>query len=138
MPVSFYSLHKGKGEDVSEDTRVRSAGGLDTSGAVSAFLELQDRERLEVYKREAPLLLQELSVFLSQHKGDFPQGIGNILDCSWEDLTAGAVVRRSADQPLKAAECRAPTRAVTAASARKTFHSDILRKHIFIQGNLMA
>lgn len=118
---------------------MRPAGVPDPSGAVSAFLELQDRELLDVYKRDAPLLLKELAVFLSQHKGDFPQGIVNILDCSWEDLTAGALVRRSAAPPLKPAECRGSPRAVAAAPVRKTpLHADILRKHIFIQGNLMA
>lgn len=118
---------------------MRSAGGPDTSGAVSAFLELQYRELLEVYKRDAPLLLKELAVFLSQHQGKFPLGIVNILDCSWEDLTTGAVVRRSAAQPLKPAEVRGAPRAVAAATVRKSpFQSDILRKHVFIQGNRMA
>lgn len=122
-----------------EDARVRSAGGPDASGALSAFLELQERERLDLYKREAPLLLKELSVFLSQHHGDFPRGVENILDCSWKELVAGAVVRRSAAQPCQPAECRAPSRAVTAASVRKApLHSYILRKHIYIQGNLTA
>lgn len=132
--ICFSSLQKGKSEDLSEDARRRSAGGLDPSGALSAFLAL--RERLDIYKREAPELLKELAVFLSQHKGEFPRGIGNILDCSWEDLTAGAVVRRSAAQPCKPAEHRAPSRSVTAASVRKTpLHSYILRKHIYIQGH---
>lgn len=137
LTLSFSSLQKGKGEDLSEDTRVRSAGGPDTPGVgvVSAYLEFQDREILELYRREAPLLLKELSTLLSQHKGEFPQGILNVLDRSWEDLTAGALVRRKTPQLPKPDESRLPPRPVTSVPLRKSpFLSDVLRKHIYIQG----
>lgn len=118
---------------------MRSTGASDASGAHGAFLDHQDRELLDVYKREAPLLFKELAAFLEQHKGEFPRGIVNILDCSWEDLTAGALVRRRAAQPFKAAEGRAAPRAVTAAPVRRTpLHPDIPRKNVFIQGSWMA
>lgn len=137
LTLSFCSLQKGKSEDLSEDTRVRLAGGPDTPGVgvVSAYLEFQDREILELYRREAPLLLKELSTFLSLHKGEFPQGILNILDRSWEDLTAGALVRRKTPQLPKPEESRLPPRLATSVPLRKSpFLSDVLRKHIYIQG----
>lgn len=49
------------------------------------------------YKRAAPQLLHELARLLSQHKwgekGRVPHGIVNILNCSWQDLTAGASIQ---------------------------------------------
>ncbi|CAG5957800.1 unnamed protein product, partial [Menidia menidia] len=56
----------------------------------------QDRDPMDVYKRAAPQLLCDLARLLSQHlwseKGCIPRGINNILNYSWDDLTAGASI----------------------------------------------
>lgn len=84
------------------------------------------RDVLDVYKRDAPQLLNELSLVLSQLGGPSPQGIANILDCTWEDLTAGALVRRRA-QTFRSAE---PVR-------KAPLNPDALKTHTSIQGNMM-
>lgn len=102
---------------------MRRAGDAEPS---APLLEILHRDVLDVYKRDAPQLLNELSLVLSQLEGPSPQGIANILDCTWEDLTAGALVRSRA-QPLKSAE---PVR-------KAPLNPDALKKHTSIQGNMM-
>lgn len=57
---------------------------------------------MDAYKRAAPHLLNELARLLSQHKWSekacIPQGIVNILNYSWQDLTAGASHLKSPEQ----------------------------------------
>ncbi|XP_076588544.1 uncharacterized protein LOC143321789 [Chaetodon auriga] len=52
---------------------------------------------MDAYKRAAPHLLNELARLLSHHKwcekGCIPHGIVNILNYSWQDLTAGASIQ---------------------------------------------
>lgn len=100
---------------------MRRAGDADPSAPLPEILH---RDVLDVYKRDAPRLLNELSLVLSQLKGPSPQGIANILDCTWEDLTAGALVRSPA-QTLKPAE---PVR-------KAPLNPDAPKKHTSIQGH---
>ncbi|XP_041851894.1 uncharacterized protein C3orf20-like isoform X2 [Melanotaenia boesemani] len=57
----------------------------------------KDLDQMEAYKRAAPQLLDDLARLLSLHKwpekGCIPRGIVNILNYSWHDLTAGALLR---------------------------------------------
>lgn len=50
---------------------------------------------IEAYKQAAPQLLNELARLLWQHRWAderrLPHGVVNILNCSWHDLTAGAL-----------------------------------------------
>lgn len=50
---------------------------------------------MEAYKQAAPQLLNELARLLWQHRWAderrLPRGVVNILNCSWHDLTAGAL-----------------------------------------------
>ncbi|XP_031611520.2 uncharacterized protein C3orf20 [Oreochromis aureus] len=50
---------------------------------------------MEAYKQAAPQLLNELASLLWQHRWTderrLPHGVVNILNCSWHDLTAGAL-----------------------------------------------
>ncbi|XP_029910574.1 uncharacterized protein C3orf20 homolog [Myripristis murdjan] len=61
-----------------------------------------DDDLVDAYKRAAPHLLNELACLLSQHKwteeGRIPHGLVNILNYSWQDLTAGAVHLRGPGQ----------------------------------------
>ncbi|XP_035520938.1 uncharacterized protein LOC118330497 [Morone saxatilis] len=72
-------------------------GKPDTSSAAGAALNKKRLDPMDAYKRAAPRLLNELAHLLSQHKwtekGCIPQGIVNILNYSWHDLTAGAAAR---------------------------------------------
>lgn len=103
---------------------MRRAGDADPS---APLLQILHRDVLDVYKRDAPQLLNELSLVLSQLEGPSPQGIVNILDCTWEDLTAGAPVRSRA-QTFKSAE---PVR-------KAPLNPDALKKHTSAQGNTMS
>ncbi|XP_047451871.1 uncharacterized protein C3orf20-like isoform X3 [Mugil cephalus] len=72
----------------------RADGEPDTSSAVGAALNSKECDPMDSYKRAAPGLLTELARLLSRHKwpekGCIPRGIVNILNYSWNDLTAGA------------------------------------------------
>ncbi|XP_056906795.1 uncharacterized protein C3orf20-like isoform X3 [Takifugu flavidus] len=94
--IFLTSLQTETSEDVGEALCVRRAGDAEPSN-------LLHRDVLDVYKRDAPQLLNELSLVLSKLEGPSPQGIANILDCTWEDLTAGALVSSRA-LTLKSAE----------------------------------
>lgn len=58
---------------------------------------------MDAYKRVAPQLLDELARLLSQYKwseeGGIPCGIANILNTSWDDLTAGALLHLRSPAP---------------------------------------
>ncbi|XP_044049426.1 uncharacterized protein C3orf20-like isoform X2 [Siniperca chuatsi] len=77
-------------------------GEPDTSSAVGAARSIKGQDPMDAYKRAAPLLLNELARLLSQHKwsaeGCIPHGIVNILNDSWQDLTAGAAHMKSPEQ----------------------------------------
>ncbi|XP_049430335.1 uncharacterized protein C3orf20-like [Epinephelus fuscoguttatus] len=76
-------------------------GKPDTS-CVCAALNIKDQDPMDAYKRAAPHLLNQLAHLLSQHKwteeGRLPHGIVNILNYSWQDLTAGSVRLKSPEQ----------------------------------------
>ncbi|KAG7999636.1 hypothetical protein GBF38_000159 [Nibea albiflora] len=82
------------GEEGKSDELTQRLPGVkpDTPSAVN----INDHDPLDAYKRAAPRLLHELACLLSRHKwterGCIPHGIVNILNYSWHDLTAGAVV----------------------------------------------
>ncbi|XP_042267790.1 uncharacterized protein C3orf20-like [Thunnus maccoyii] len=80
-------------------------GKPDTSSAVSGALNMRDHDPMDAYKRAAPQLLNELARILSQHKWTeeecLPHGIVNILNYSWQDLTAGAVHLKSPERTDK-------------------------------------
>ncbi|XP_036963184.1 uncharacterized protein LOC119024457 isoform X4 [Acanthopagrus latus] len=63
---------------------------------------IKDQDPVDAYKRAAPQLLNDLARLLSQHKwaqkACIPRGIVNILNCSWQELTAGAV-QQTNDKP---------------------------------------
>ncbi|XP_041652230.1 uncharacterized protein C3orf20-like [Cheilinus undulatus] len=64
--------------------------------------KIKDPNLMDAYKQAAPVLLNELAHLLSQHnwteEGCIPHGIVNILNYSWQDLTAGAVHLKSPEQ----------------------------------------
>lgn len=64
--------------------------------------KVKDYNRMDTYKQAAPQLLDELAHLLAQHKwaevGHLPQGLVNILNYSWTDLTAGAVLKENQEQ----------------------------------------
>lgn len=74
-------------------------GKPDTSSAVGSALNMKNHDPMDAYMRAAPQLLYELARLLSQHKwteeGCLPHGIVNILNYSWQDLTAGAAHLKS-------------------------------------------
>lgn len=114
---------------------MRRSGEGGEADPPAPLLETLHRDVLDVYKRDAPLLLSELSLVLSRLKGPSPRGIANILDCTWEDLTAGALVRRGA-QTLKPAERRGLLGAVASTPARKApLNAHGLKTHTPSQGN---
>ncbi|XP_071351097.1 uncharacterized protein C3orf20-like isoform X2 [Trachinotus anak] len=80
------------------------AGKPDTSSAVAAAL-MEDHSPLDAYRRAAPQLLHQLARLLSLHKwteaGCIPHGVVNLLNYSWQDVTAGAVRPKSPERPLK-------------------------------------
>lgn len=66
---------------------------------------MNNHDPMDSYMRAAPQLLNELARLLSQHKwteeGCIPHGIVNILNYSWQDLTAGALHLKSLEQTDK-------------------------------------
>uniref|UniRef100_A0A3B4VKR3 FAM194 C-terminal domain-containing protein n=1 Tax=Seriola dumerili TaxID=41447 RepID=A0A3B4VKR3_SERDU len=77
----------------------------DTSSAVGASLNTKDHSPVDAYKRAAPQILNELARLLSQHKwteeGCIPHGVVNILNYSWQDVTAGVVHPKSPEHTPK-------------------------------------
>ena len=73
----------------------------DTSTSPAA-LDRRNQEPIDVYKRAAPLLLNDLALLLSQYDwaevGRVPRGVANILCQSWQDLTSGAALLSSPEQ----------------------------------------
>lgn len=107
------SLENDNKEDRSEELAERlpgeTGGKPDTSSAVGAALNIEDHDPMDAYKRAAPQLLNELAHLLSQHKWTekcIPHGIVNILNYSWQDLTAGAVRWNSPGQTEKPGESK--------------------------------
>ncbi|XP_034541507.1 uncharacterized protein C3orf20-like isoform X2 [Notolabrus celidotus] len=74
--------------------------------------KIKDYSRMDAYKQAAPHLLNELALLLSQHKwaeeGHIPQGIVNILNYSWKDLTAGVVLMESQEQTERRGKFKGP------------------------------
>uniref|UniRef100_A0A3Q3J849 FAM194 C-terminal domain-containing protein n=1 Tax=Monopterus albus TaxID=43700 RepID=A0A3Q3J849_MONAL len=93
------SPSSGKNEDKELTGRLSGApcGDPGASSAVGAAHNISDHDPVGAYKRAAPRLLNELAGLLSQHKWTdkrrIPRGIVNILNYSWQDLTAGAVLK---------------------------------------------
>lgn len=85
-------------------------GKPDTSPAVGAALNIKDHSPTDAYKRAAPQLLNELAGLLSQNKWIveryIPHGIINILNYSWQDLTAGAMYLKGPEQTYKRPKSR--------------------------------
>lgn len=122
---------EGKGDELTQTPSGESCGDVkpDTSPAVGAALDIKDP--MGAYKRAAPQLLNELARLLSQHKwtenGCIPHGIVNILNYSWQDLTAGAVHLKSPEQADKRGRSKgslkpddARSRQVSASDKRET------------------
>ncbi|XP_034735566.1 uncharacterized protein C3orf20-like isoform X2 [Etheostoma cragini] len=87
------------------DERTQGLPG-ETGGDVKPDTSSKDYDPMDAYKRAAPRLLNEVARLLSQHKWTeegrtIPHGIGNILNYSWKELTAGSVFMRSPEQTDK-------------------------------------
>lgn len=142
LPFST-SLEEDKSDDLSERLGGEPGGEPDTSPSVGAALEIKDCDLLNVYKSQAPQLLNELSHLLSQHKERIPWGIVNILDCSWEDLTAGALKNsKYAEKPEEPKESvkrdEAWSHAAPPGGKPQLSASARNKKHIFNQGKMIC
>ncbi|KAI3371175.1 hypothetical protein L3Q82_023797, partial [Scortum barcoo] len=88
----------GKGDELSQ----RMSGGTCADVEPDTSPAPHTRDPMDAYKRAAPQIINELGLLLSQHRwaeeGRFPHGIVNILNYSWQDLTAGAVRTKSPEQ----------------------------------------
>lgn len=97
------SLENNNKEDGSEEPAERQSdetgGTPDTSPGDAAAQSMTVHDPLDAYKRAAPQLLHELARLLSQYKWAektcIPRGIVNILNYSWQDLTAGTQTDKS-------------------------------------------
>ncbi|CAB1452716.1 unnamed protein product [Pleuronectes platessa] len=116
---NFYLFDLGPGRGTHEDThsnweddsavvtgepRDEGIPEPDTSTSPAA-LDRRNQEPIDVYKRAAPLLLNDLALLLSQYnwaeEGRVPHGVANILCHSWQDLTSGAALLSSPEQTDK-------------------------------------
>lgn len=99
------SLENNNKEDGSDELSERQSdetgGTPDTSPADAAAQSMTVHDPVDAYKRAAPQLLHELAHLLSQYKwaekACIPRGIVNILNYSWQDLTAGTQTDKSGE-----------------------------------------
>lgn len=121
-PVNSHCSHCSQENDNKEGVELTPRLSGETCGGVkpdtsSDAPNIKDQDPVDAYKRAAPQLLNDLAHLLSQHKWTkkacIPRGIVNILNCSWQELTAGAV-QQTSDKPggpkgsLKLDEARSP------------------------------
>ncbi|XP_074533338.1 uncharacterized protein C3orf20-like [Halichoeres trimaculatus] len=78
---------------------------------VTSF-KVKDYDRMNTYKQAAPHMLNKLAHLLAQHKWNeerhLPEGIVNILNYSWKDLTAGAALMKNQEQSEGRGELEGP------------------------------
>lgn len=88
-------------EELAERQSDETGGTPDTSPDDAAAQSMTVHDPVDAYKRAAPQLLHELAHLLSQYKWAemtcIPRGIVNILNYSWQDLTAGTQTDKSGE-----------------------------------------
>lgn len=99
---SLENNNKEDGCEVLAERRSDETGGLpDTSPDDAAAQSMTVHDPVDAYERAAPQLLRELAHLLSQYKWAektcIPRGIVNILNYSWQDLTAGTQTDKSGE-----------------------------------------
>ncbi|XP_026221181.1 uncharacterized protein LOC113165701 [Anabas testudineus] len=91
--------------DKDDELTERLTGETNGDGTPDTSPDIKDHSPTDAYKRAAPQLLNELAGLLSQNKWIveryIPHGIVNILNYSWQDLTAGAKHSKGPDQTYK-------------------------------------
>lgn len=103
--VCFLFSHSNQDNDKDDELTERLTGETNGDGTPDTSPDIKDHSPTDAYKRAAPQLLNELAGLLSQNKWIveryIPHGIVNILNYSWQDLTAGAKHSKGPDQTYK-------------------------------------
>lgn len=98
------SQEDAENKDQSDGPRGLPSEAYEEDDTSSTVFHIKELDVVDAYRRTAPRLLSNLAQILSQHKwsdgGRVPHGLVNILNYTWQELTAGArLLTQHTDKP---------------------------------------